>query len=141
MDLVKRYSSGTLCNWLILSSYLPKKNVLHCSHKTLLLFFSFFLHKPHIPVRHKSSHSQMFFKIDVLENFTIVTGSFNKVANLKRRLQHNCFPVNNAKFLRTAFFIEHFQCLLLKTNLAFLHCIIWDLGSMGPVRENVLDLI
>ena len=35
---------------------------------------------------------------------------FNKVAGLeacksiKRRLQYRCFPVNNAKFLRTDFF-------------------------------------
>ena len=31
---------------------------------------------------------------------------FNKVAGLnffKKRLQHRCFPVNNAKFLRVAF--------------------------------------
>ena len=44
---------------------------------------------------------------------------FNKVANLKacsfikKRLQHRCFPVNIAKFLRIAFFIEHFRRLLL----------------------------
>ena len=44
---------------------------------------------------------------------------FNKVAGLlqafkacnfiKKRLQHSCFPVNIAKFLRTAFFIEHLR--------------------------------
>ena len=38
---------------------------------------------------------------------------FSKVAGLqdryfsKKRLQHRCFFVNIAKFLRTAFFIEH----------------------------------
>ena len=36
---------------------------------------------------------------------------FNKAAGLcnfiKRKLQHKCFPVNIAKLLRTAFFIEH----------------------------------
>ena len=32
---------------------------------------------------------------------------------LKKRLWHRCFPVNFAKFLRTAFFIEHFWWLLL----------------------------
>ena len=33
---------------------------------------------------------------------------FNKVAGLlKRRIEHRCFPVNFAKFLRTPFFIEH----------------------------------
>ena len=35
---------------------------------------------------------------------------FNKVIGLqlsKKRLQHRCFPVNIAKFLKTALFIEH----------------------------------
>ena len=44
---------------------------------------------------------------------------FNKDAGLKlsnfmkKRLQHRYFPVNIAKFLRTAFLIEHLWCLLL----------------------------
>ena len=44
---------------------------------------------------------------------------FNKVAGLKaynfikKRLQHRCFPVNIAKLLRTAFFIEQLRWLLL----------------------------
>ena len=44
---------------------------------------------------------------------------FNKVAGLKacnfikERLKHSCFPVNNAKFLRTHFFTEHLRWLLL----------------------------
>ena len=44
---------------------------------------------------------------------------FNKVADLrpenllKKRLWHNCFPVNFMKFLRTPFFIEHLWWLLL----------------------------
>ena len=32
---------------------------------------------------------------------------------LKKRLWHMCFPVNLAKFLITAFFIEHLRWLLL----------------------------
>ena len=32
---------------------------------------------------------------------------------LKKRLWHMCFPVNFAKFLRTLFFTEHLQWLLL----------------------------
>ena len=32
---------------------------------------------------------------------------------LKRKLQHSCFPVNFAKFLRTPFFKEHLWWLLL----------------------------
>ena len=48
------------------------------------------------------------------------TGVFsNEVASLKdcnyikERLQHGCFPVNIAKFLRTAFLTEHLRWLLL----------------------------
>ena len=45
---------------------------------------------------------------------------FHKVAGLKtcnfikKRLLHRCFPVNIAKLLRTAFFIEHLWWLLLQ---------------------------
>ena len=53
----------------------------------------------------------MFFKIDVLKNLEIFTGKhlylINNIAGLKvfnkKRLQYRFFPVNNAKFLRTAF--------------------------------------
>ena len=55
-----------------------------------------------------SSCSQMFFKIGILKNFAIFTGK-----HLCLRLKHRCFPVNVAKFLRTAFFIEHIWWLLL----------------------------
>ena len=41
----------------------------------------------------------MFFKIDVLKNFTMVSG---QACNLiKKRLQHRCFSVKFAKFSRT----------------------------------------
>ena len=55
----------------------------------------------------------MFFKISVLKNFARFTGKnlcwspfFNKIAglhacNIKKRLQHSCFAVNIAKFLKT----------------------------------------
>ena len=32
---------------------------------------------------------------------------------VKKKLQHRCFPVKSAKFLRTSFFTEHPQWLLL----------------------------
>ena len=44
---------------------------------------------------------------------------FNNIVGLKacnfikKRLQHRCFPLNIAKFLKTAFFIEHLYWLLL----------------------------
>ena len=72
-----------------------------------------------ISTRFKSSRSHVFFKIGVvLKNFAIFTGKhlclslfliklqgFNFI---KKGLQHRCFPVNIAKFLRTAF-LEHLQ--------------------------------
>ena len=83
----------------------------------------------------RSSCSQVFFKVGVLKNFTRFTEkhlcrslflslffslkayNFNKkrldkvgglkVCNFnKKRLLHRCFPVNIAKFLRAALFIE-----------------------------------
>ena len=74
----------------------------------------------------RSSRSQMFFKIDALKNFANFTGKhlcwslfFNKVSFersatlLKKRLQHRCFPVKFAKYLRASFFTEHLRWLLL----------------------------
>ena len=61
----------------------------------------------------------MFFKIGVRENFfEIFTGKnlrcsiflinlFYLKTLLKQRFQHKSFPANIAKFLCTAFFIEH----------------------------------
>ena len=74
---------------------------------------------------YKSDRLQVFFKTSVIKNVTIFTEKhlcwslfFNKVAGLKaynfikKRLWHRCFPVNMAKLLRTAFFIEHLWWLL-----------------------------
>ena len=66
----------------------------------------------------RSSRSKMFFKIGVLKNYVIFTGKHLcwslKVCNFtKQRLQHWCFPVNIAKFLRKPFFIELLRWLLL----------------------------
>ena len=47
----------------------------------------------------------MFFKIGVLEKFKNFTGKYLQACNLiKKRLQHRCFPVKFAKFLRTLFY-------------------------------------
>ena len=66
--------------------------------------------------RCRSSHSQMFFKIGALKNFEIFTGKhFCWWSLFLIKLQvFRCFPVNIAKFLRAAFFIEHFMWLLLQ---------------------------
>ena len=76
----------------------------------------------------------MFFKKGVLKKFhnihrktPVLESLFSKVAGLKacnfikKRLQHRCFPVNIAKFLRAAIFIEHLRCLPLKILLKKLH--------------------
>ena len=69
--------------------------------------------------RSRSSCSQMFFKIDSLKIFAVFTGKhlcwIVFFSFIKEILQHRCFPVNIAKFLRTSFFTEH-QQLLLKVN-------------------------
>ena len=57
----------------------------------------------------RSSRSQMFFKIGVLN-----LHAWRPASLLKERSQHKCFPVNSTKFLRTAFFMEHLWILLLK---------------------------
>ena len=68
----------------------------------------------------RSSHSQMFLKVDVLKTFAIFTQK-HLCWRLRRkeRLQHRCFPVNITKVLRTALIIEYLRWLLLK------------LGSLG----------
>ena len=73
---------------------------------------------PHFLPIYRSSHLQMLFIIDLLKSFTIFLGKYlcwNLFLTkfVKRRLQHRCFLVNFVKFLRTSFFIEHLQWLLL----------------------------
>ena len=81
----------------------------------------------------RSSRSQMFFKVGVLKSYAIFTGkhlrwslflikfkSFRPAWNfIKKKLEHRYFPVNIAKILRTAFFIEHFRWLLLPFTTTF----------------------
>ena len=64
----------------------------------------------------RSSRSHVFFKMGFLKNFAnftretpVLESLLNKVARLKpckfikKRLQHMCFPVKNANFLKTPF--------------------------------------
>ena len=87
-------------------SFLLRKCPLH-----LLLVMLFI----HVGKRLKS-RSQRFFKIGVLKNFAIFTGKhlcwrlfliklqyWRLAFLLKKTLQHNCFPMNIARFLKTAF--------------------------------------
>ena len=45
----------------------------------------------------------------VLKNFAMFTGKLQACNFIKNRLQHECFPLNIAKFLRTAFFVTHLR--------------------------------
>ena len=57
-----------------------------------------------LKTRFRSSRSQMFFKIGVLKSFPIFTGKHLCWKDfIKKR---SCFPMNIAKFLRTAFFYK-----------------------------------
>ena len=80
------------------------------------------------------SHSQMFFKIGVLKNFA--TGKHLCwslfLIKLKKRLQHRCFLVNIAKYLRAAYFIEHLRWLLL--SVWWSNCSV--LGICRPSLSN-----
>ena len=61
--------------------------------------------------RLRCSRSQMFFKLGVLKNFVIFTGKYlcrslfliKLTPKTPKRLQHRCFLVNYAKFLRAPF--------------------------------------
>ena len=63
--------------------------------------------------KHSNWRSQMFYQINALKNLAIFPGKhlcwrFFLKNFIKKRLQHKCFPVNIAKCLSTAFYIEHF---------------------------------
>ena len=66
----------------------------------------------------RNTRSQTFFIIVVLKNFANFTGKslywslFLIFDSVKQRLQHRCFPVKFAKFLRKTFFTEHLRRLL-----------------------------
>ena len=52
-------------------------------------------------------------KTPVLESFSNKVSGLKSGSLIKKRLQHRCFPVKNAKFLRAAFYIEHLRWLVL----------------------------
>ena len=115
----------------------------------------------------RSCHLEMFFKMDVLKNFTNFTGKnlcwnffLDKVADLKvcnfikKRLQHRCFPVEFHKFLRASFFTEHLRWLLLEgvfkgTSLVkILQCCHFNIFGINhrcfrkiPIKKNIETFI
>ena len=81
----------------------------------------------------RSSRSQIFFKIGVLKLFPMFAiknlcsslflinlGAWRPEFVLKKRFQHRCFPVNIAKFLRTAFLWNTFCSLYFYVMIEFL---------------------
>ena len=75
---------------------------------------------------YRSSHQRCSVRKGILRNFAKFTGKhlyrslfFNRVAGLRpatllrKKIWHKCFPVNFAKFSRTAFFTEHLWWLIL----------------------------
>ena len=92
-------------------------------------------------IKKRSNHSQIFFKMGVLKNFVISTGKhlswsvFLIKLQIKNRLQHKCFPVNNAKFSRTPFFREHFRWLLLRKR-KIIFCATDMLTLLIPAEES-----
>ena len=63
--------------------------------------------------KHSNRRSQVFYKINALKNLAIFTGKYLwwrlfLINFTKKTLQHRCFPANIAKWLSTAFYIEHF---------------------------------
>ena len=69
---------------------------------------------------------------------------FNNVAGLqacnfiKKSLQHRCFPVKFAKFLRTPFFTEHLRWLLLKITQLNVNKNIIRKNSTAEKHQNFL---
>ena len=68
----------------------------------------------------KSIHQRCSIKKAVLNNFAIFTGEYLSLqACNENRIQHRCFPVNIAKFLRTPIVKNIFKRLLLIFNDLF----------------------
>ena len=52
-----------------------------------------------------------------------------------KRLQHRCFPLNIARFLRTPFFIEHLRWLLLQA-LLLISCKIYMITTFSCKQKS-----
>ena len=126
MHSVEVSSGPKLANTIVFWGETNRSSLLQMFFKVgVLKNFSNFIGKHHCWSIFRSRCSQVFFKVGVLKNFTIFTEKhpcqslFEKVAGLKayyfnkKQLLYSCFPVNIAKFLRTALFMEHLWWLLL----------------------------
>ena len=61
----------------------------------------------------------MYKKTPVLESLFNKVGDLKACNFVKKSHQQSCFPVNIAKFLRTAFFTEHFWRLSVHNYLKY----------------------
>ena len=80
----------------------------------------------------RSSHQSCSLEKTVLKNFAIFTGKhlcWTAFNFLKKWLQHRCFPVNIAKFLRTLILMKICEQLLLKLLLLTVNISFWVLVS------------
>ena len=113
---------------------------------------------------------EVFYKKAVLQTFAIFAGKHLRWSPwlvklqawacnfIKKRLQHRCFPVNIAEFLRIAIFIEHIwwlferRVIILKqlqvASAAFLRCSFrkiflnsWSIGRIISTVEGDLSWV
>ena len=79
----------------------------------------------------KQPYRQFFRNFAIFTRKDLCWSTF-RPATLLTRLQHRCFPVNIENFLRTTFFIEHLQWLLLSALKS--NCTV-----MGICRPSLLN--
>ena len=56
---------------------------------------------------------------------------------IKKKLKHRCFPVNNAKFFRTAVFTEHLCWLLLHLILIYFCNFFFTRGDFNLILNEI----
>ena len=134
---------NNISKWMLLQLTVLTKNFLY--HRDFLQSVA----------KQQKQTPEMFYKKDVLKNFTIFTWKhfswsffWKKFACLKacnfikKRLRYMCFPVNTAQFLRTPILKNTYERLLLK-QLQFLQhaMLILLLTPTSPVRPHLSCLV
>ena len=102
-----------------------------------------------VSIKDRSSDQSCSVRKDVFRKFAKSTGKhlsqslfFYKIVSvrsatfLKKRLWHRCFPVNFVKILRTQFFTEHLQWLLLNIVNGYELSIIFSKNSFTDVWQD-----
>ena len=69
-----------------------------------------------LKIRNNSENVEAVVLRPVLESLIYKVASMNACNFIKGRLKHRCFPLDIAKFLRTAFFTERHRWLLARTD-------------------------